>query len=538
MTSVAAEATYARLRATDPARWSSAAVAWRRWATSAGHWAAEFTGHIARLMAAWSGAAATAATAHLAGLKRGVDLFRLICWEADQALSEFASALVRARALLTRAVESAERADLIIDDRGAVSPRRRAANPAAPLRSAYQAAADQAAADRVAADLSTALTIAATADTVASGRLEALATHDPAGPPAPPTSLPPSTASPAEVRHWWDGLTPEQRRWLAITQAAWLGPRDGVPAAYRDLANRLRLDELRAGLDQAISAGQEDRRAMRDGLNALADRLAGGDGPRGYLLHLDLAEEGRAVVALGDPDRADNVLTHVPGMTADLASYGGELSRAERVAVRAGELDPGAATSAVMWLDYDAPDFVDEGAGRGRAEAAVAGLRSFQDGLRATHEGDTAHLTVLGHSYGSLVVGMAAKGPGLDADDMVFVGSPGVGADSVADLHMPPGRVWSSTALSDVIHWTAVAPDGLLKDLALAHAVPVAGPLAAFGRPEDELWHGHNPSDPAFGARTFPSQPGAGHTGYWEPGRPALDALTNITLGRPEAVPH
>ena len=537
MTSLTAEATYARLRATDPARWSSAALAWRRWAAAAGQWAAEVAGHIARLVTVWSGAAATAAATHLTGLRRSLDLFRLICWEADQTLSEFAAALVRARTLLARAVESAKRAGLIIDDRGTVVSRRRAADLAAPLQAAYQAAGDRAAVERVAGELSAALSIAATADSVASGRLGALVTQDPDGPPPPAAPLPPPTASPAEVRRWWDGLTPEQRRWLAITQAAWLGARDGVPAAYRDLANRLRLDEQRADLDRAINAGQ-DRRAVRDGLNALADRLADGDGPRAYLLCLDLAEEGRAVVALGDPDRAGNVLTHVPGMTADLASYGGELARAERVAVRAGELHPGAATSAVMWLDYDAPDFVDEGAGRGRAEAAVAGLRRFQDGLRATHDGPAAHLTVLGHSYGSLVVGTAAKTPGLVADEVVFVGSPGVGVDSAADLHMPPGRVWSSTSLSDVIHWTAIAPDGLLKDMALAHAVPVAGPLAAFGHPEDELWHGHNPSDPAFGARTFPSQPDGGHTGYWEPGQPALDALTNITVGRPDAVPR
>lgn len=537
MTSHTVEATYARLRATDPARWSSAALAWRRWAASAGHWAAEVAGHLARLTTAWSGAAATAAAAHLAGLKRAVEVFRLICWEADQTLSEFAAALVRARRLLARAVESAKRADLIIDDRGTVAPRKRVPDPAAPLRSAYQAAGDQATVDRVADDLCAALTIAATADSVASGRLGTLVTQDPAGPPPPAAPLPPPTASPAEVRRWWDGLTPEQRRWLAITQAAWLGSRDGVPAAYRDLANRLRLDEQRAELDREINAGH-DRHALRDGLNALADRLADGDGPRGYLLRLDLAEEGRAVVALGDPDRADNVLTHVPGMTADLASYGGELARAERVAVRAGELHPGAATSAVMWLDYDAPDFVDEGAGRDRAEAAVTGLRRFQEGLRATHDGEAAHLTVLGHSYGSLVVGTAATDAGLVADDVVFVGSPGVGVDSAADLHMPPGRVWSSTALTDVIHWTAVAPDGLVKDLALAHAIPVAGPLAAFGRPEDELWHGRNPSEPAFGARTFPSQPDAGHTGYWDPGRPALEALTNITVGKPDDVPR
>jgi hypothetical protein len=512
-------------------------LVWRRWATSAGHWATEFAGHLARLSTAWSGAAATAAAAHLAGLKRSLDLFRLICWEADQTLSEFASALVRARTLLARAIESAKQAGLVIDDRGTVIPRRRTADPSAPLRSAYQGATDQAAIDRVAGDLSAALTIAATADSAASTRLGALAVHEPDSPPPPSAPLPPPTASPADIRRWWDGLTPEQRRWLAITQAAWLGRRDGVPVAYRDLANRLRLDEQRADLDQTINAGQ-DRRDLRDGLNALADRLADGDGPRGYLLCLDLAEEGRAVVALGDPDRADNVLTHVPGMTADLASYGGELSRAERVAVRAAEMHPGAATSAVMWLDYDAPDFVDEAAGRDRAEAGVAGLRSFQEGLRATHDGEPAHLTVLGHSYGSLVVGAAATAPGLAADDVVFVGSPGVGVDSATDLRMPPDRVWSSTSLTDVIQWAPVAPDGLLKDLALSRAIPIAGPLAAFGRPEDDLWHGRNPSDPSFGARTFPSQPEAGHLGYWDPGRPALDALANITLGRPDAVPH
>ena len=43
--------------------------------------------------------------------------------------------------------------------------------------------------------------------------------------------------------------------------------------------------------------------------------------PRAYLLRLDLCEEGRVVIALGDPDRADNVVTHVPGMTAELARF-------------------------------------------------------------------------------------------------------------------------------------------------------------------------------------------------------------------------
>jgi hypothetical protein len=541
MSSITAEVTYARLRVTDPARWLSVALAWRQMAGQAGRWAAEFAGHGTRLAEIWSGTAASAATAHLTRLRHGLDLFRLLCWEADQALSEFAASLTRARALLSRAVESARRAGLVIDDRGTVAASQRSFDPAAPLGSAYRAAADRAAVAEVATQLSAALRVAAAADSAAAGRLGELAGTGTAAP-TPAGPLPTAAASPGEVRRWWDGLTPEQRRWLAVTEPAWLGSRDGVPAAYRDLANRLRLDAQRTGLDQAVQAagGREQRRlrGLRDGLDALADRLADGDGPRAYLLGLDLAEEGRAVVALGDPDRAEHVLTHVPGMTADLASYGKELYRAERVAVRAGEIHPGAATSAVMWLDYDAPDFVDEAAARGRAEAGADGLRRFQDGLRASHGDGAAHLTVLGHSYGSLVVGTAATRPGLAADDVVFVGSPGVGVDSVAQLKVPADRVWSSTAASDAAQWVSVAPDSLAKDLTLSRALPLAGPLAAFGRPEDELWHGHNPSDAAFGARTFRSQADAGHSGYWETGRPALDALANITAGRPGSVPR
>jgi hypothetical protein len=322
---------------------------------------------------------------------------------------------------------------------------------------------------------------------------------------------------------------------LTATEPGWLGQLDGVPAAFRDLANRLLLDRRRAELDEAASAarGGELRRVegLRHGLGALAARLAADAVPRAYLLRLDLAGEGRAVVALGDPDRADNILTQVPGMTADLASYHGELARAERIAVRAAQMSPSATTSAVMWLDYDAPDFVDEAAGASRAEAGAGGLRRFQDGLRATHHGAPAHQTVLGHSYGSLVVGKAAAGPGLDADSVIFVGSPGVGVDSAAQLRVPRGQIWSTTSRSDIIQYAAVAPRSVIADVVTAGTMPVIWPAVAFATPEDDLWFGRNPSDPAFGARVFASQPDAGHLGYWDPGRPALDAITSITLG-------
>jgi len=227
----------------------------------------------------------------------------------------------------------------------------------------------------------------------------------------------------------------------------------------------------------------------------------------------------------------------VPGMTADLASYGGELARAERIGVRATELAPATATSAIMWLGYDAPDFVHEAASRSRATAGATGLRQFQEGLRATHLGPPAHQTVLGHSYGSLVVGSAAAQPGLATDEVVFVGSPGVGVESVAELSVPPSQVWSSTSRSDVIQWAAVAPRSLVEDLALTQAVP-GGALLAFTRPEQDLYFGTNPSDPAFGARVFASEPDAGHLGYWEPGSAALDALAGITVGRDDVIPR
>ncbi|HEY2763441.1 MAG TPA: alpha/beta hydrolase [Pseudonocardiaceae bacterium] len=75
----------------------------------------------------------------------------------------------------------------------------------------------------------------------------------------------------------------------------------------------------------------------------------------------------------------------------------------------------------------------------------------FQDGLRATHQGPPSHNTVLGHSYGSTVVGYAARDHRIVADDVIFVGSPGVGVEHATDLHLPPSHVWSSHAANDLV---------------------------------------------------------------------------------------
>jgi hypothetical protein len=524
------DVTYARLLVAEPGRWRTAAAAWRALAAWTAERSAEFGPHVSRLRAVWSGSAAQAAVARLAALRRRLHLARLGCWEADQVLCEFADALGRSRALLVAALDRATRAGLAIDADGGVGG-----------GALVGPGASGAAVRTTVAALGTALAVAARADAAAAGRLAELSavttqlTGPDPGPAGLPVPLPPCGATPGEVHRWWTGLTAAERRWVMVAEPAAAGALDGVPASFRDLANRLLLDDRRAELNHAVhdATGGELRRlrGLRSGLDALADRLVDTTGPRAYLLELDLAEDGRAIVALGDPDLADNVLTHVPGMTADLASVDGELVRAARVADRARSLAPEQSTSALLWLDYDAPDFLDEAAGARRAEVGAETLRRFQDGLRVTHDGGGAHRTVLGHSYGSLVVGTAAARTGLAADSVVFVGSPGVGVDSVTGLHSAPGQVWSTTSESDVIQYTAVAPGDFLRDLAVTHLAPAAVGPPLFGRPEDDLWHGHNPSDPEFGARVFATGPDAGHLGYWDPGRPDLDALANITLG-------
>ncbi len=522
--------TYPQLWAASPTRWWAAAAAWRTLAAWAARRSAEFPDHAAAIRGAWSGgAAAGAAERRLDALRGLLDAGRPAWLEADQVLTAYAAELARAKALLGAAVAGADRDGVSVDRHGRVGP--------APGRvDAAQAAAVR----RTAALVAAALDTAARADAEAARRLGELAGAAARGWVDPPPAWRPACgAEPAAVRRWWDALSPAQQRWLVAYESRLVGRLDGVPVEARDRANRLLLDTCRerVAADRAAAARAGNGRdlwrlgRLAGGLDVLADRLAATDGPRAYLLAFDPSGDGRAVVALGDPDRADNVLTHVPGMTADLAGLDGELERARRVAVRAQELDATVRTAAVLWLDYDAPDFVDEAATAAQARAAGPALHRFQEGLRATHDGPAAHLTVLGHSYGSVVVGTAAATRGLAADSVVFVGSPGAGVESAGELGLPAGQVWSTTSRSDVIQYLAVSPAAAVTDLALSMALPGTGAVPAFGAAEDQLWHGRNPSDPAFGARVFASQADAGHVGYWQPGRPALDNLARITLG-------
>ena len=210
---------------------------------------------------------------------------------------------------------------------------------------------------------------------------------------------PPPDGTPEQINDWWLGLSEEERNELTETRAAWVGSRDGIPAEYRDTANRHVLADQRAdlqgqldGLRARVRANPMDVVELRDQLNELTNKLRGLDDirnrldssgkPDAYLLGID-STHGQAIIAMGNPDTATNVATYVPGTGAGLNSINGDMSRADRMAQAAADAHS-PSTSVITWVGYSAPQDLAEAAEGGYAENAKHGLDQFQDGLRAT----------------------------------------------------------------------------------------------------------------------------------------------------------
>ncbi|HEV7980258.1 alpha/beta hydrolase [Amycolatopsis sp.] len=70
---------------------------------------------------------------------------------------------------------------------------------------------------------------------------------------------------------------------------------------------------------------------------------------------VDSNDDGKAILAKGNPDTATNVASYVPGTTSDLATFGDEASRGD-IMHAAAERAGSPSTSVITWLEYDAPD--------------------------------------------------------------------------------------------------------------------------------------------------------------------------------------
>jgi pimeloyl-ACP methyl ester carboxylesterase len=218
--------------------------------------------------------------------------------------------------------------------------------------------------------------------------------------------------------------------------------------------------------------------------------------------------------------------------------------RSDLTANTANQFNRTAHTVGILWLGYDAPQSIlPEAMDVSYAQDARDDLSRFQDGLRVTHEGPASHNTIIGHSYGSTVVGVTAHDRGTHADDVVFVGSPGVGVDHASDLGLGSDHVWSTHLSNDPISGAHNVRTTVVQS---ALDVPRFGPFAPaaaawdFAHGGDHLLYGTNPDAPAFGGQHFTGQDGSfglhAHSEYWDANSTSLKNMGYVVAGQPNEV--
>ncbi len=346
----------------------------------------------------------------------------------------------------------------------------------------------------------------------------------------------PLPVDPKQFNALWNQLSQEEKDWL-YSQDHSIGNHPGMPwdppdQLGKDHYNRLHLadvqlqsqsdvDRIQHNIEALTSVPHVDDGALyalQSQLTAATNRLAGyaavratvdsATGPRRYLGLLD--ESGRGAVSIGNPDTAARNAVFVPGTGQGLArlSFSDEKSLAMYNATMSADLDlkPGD-VAVTTWMGYDRPMDLSRAAFPQPAYGGADRLDAFENGQRASHVGAASVDTVIGHSYGSTVVGAAAsRGHHLDADNVIAVGSPGILVDRAdrLDLHTR-GNVYVMRAENDAISMGGVVTDWTL---------------------------GADPIEPGFGAHHLAADPGpagpfglpsiGAHSSYWLDGNTAL----------------
>ncbi|WP_182379950.1 alpha/beta hydrolase [Nocardioides sp. WS12] len=343
---------------------------------------------------------------------------------------------------------------------------------------------------------------------------------------------------PVALAAWWRTLSRAQKQALLAERPHEIGNADGIPVSDRDEANRAAVysDIDRLTRQEADGVLTDEERAILDNAKVIREELNGRmddvDPLTGeHLVHVIVYKpgehggDGGVAISFGDPDRADHVSVNVPGLTSETSSLPGNLARTEDLHGSAlGQTD--GTVASIFWLDYDAPsgnpvgsvdDLLDFGSviGPGAADRGGERFSDFVDGLRASDEGDRAHLTVIGHSYGSTTVGHALQ-DGLPVDDAILIGSPGV-------------PEYSAAALTDADVWVGAKDND---------------PVSLLGAQDGPGTLGGDPAQESFGATRFETGDGSSriqdaldnHTSYFE--GDSLHNLGAIVVNQDDNVIH
>ncbi|MFC9240143.1 alpha/beta hydrolase [Streptomyces decoyicus] len=368
---------------------------------------------------------------------------------------------------------------------------------------------------------------------------------------------PPKHGDPEDNAEWWKHLSADERDAYISMHPASIGAMNGLPADARDEANRTVLAETRGQYEMRLAALNkseppefEDVGARGDmkysqkwldwhhekerlegklkGMRAIQDRFdrTGNDGlPEAYLLGFDPDGEGngRVILANGNPDTSHHTAIYVPGTKTDISTIGeddgdtpSDLKRSEYLWGESDKLAPGENVSTITWLDYDAPDNIYRDATQDKfAEKGAPRLHEFLEGNRSAHQyatGSHGHTTVMGHSYGSTLIGDTAKTASwnetpIPADEVMVAGSPGMQAAHAADLGIDPKHMWAMGG--DWGDWL----------------VRVGGKNVGLGGDRTV------PTDAEFGGNIMKSDAGD-HGAFWDKGSVSLKNQAAVVTGK------
>ncbi|MDT0310298.1 alpha/beta hydrolase [Streptomyces sp. DSM 44917] len=423
-------------------------------------------------------------------------------------------------------------------------------------------------------------------------------------------SLIPQDDSPAQNREWWDSLSREEQVSMIALFPAEIGALDGLPSEARDQANRavLRTELARVSDERARVIGElsdlgidghdlefsdflnprtadrlaeaERLNAQLNGLQTVQARLDNADAvnglPEAYLLGIGLdGQEGRFILANGNPDTADHTAVYVPGTGAGLAtSADTEIRRVNDLWRESAAAAPGENVSTIAWVGYEAPDnaipfsggdlLIPDAAQESYARDAAPLLRGFAEGLEAAQGGpESSHTTLVGHSYGSTVIGAATQESGGSiADDIIVAGSPGMLVEHAEELGVGSDHVWSMAApimadpslpIESESEWVEVfgmpVPDLNMPSIdwpTVGDIVPLAGAgflggggfeweRSSLGLPVLDFNTPAVPSMESFGANILATD-STDHSGYWDPGSLSLTNQAGVITGQMDLV--
>ncbi|MEU2682421.1 alpha/beta hydrolase [Streptomyces hygroscopicus] len=320
-------------------------------------------------------------------------------------------------------------------------------------------------------------------------------------------ALPDPYGSPRTLSRWFDSLTKAQTDRLVRRYPLTVGNLNGAPVALRYRANRVALAQART----AERKRMDDPRLTPLGRADAAQRMHRYQdllGTGRQIFSFDPSGAGRAAEVFGDLAHANRVSIVVPGVDTNILTfektgrpYTATVGMARALYENERSHAPDIKTAVIAWADYTSPAGIgmDAATGKLAAQGAVR-LRAVVNALPSL-----SRVSLMCHSYGSVVCGIAARDLPPKVTDIAVAGSPGMRAAHVSDLGTS-ARVW---AMRDSGDW--------IEDI----------PHLEFGG----LGHGADPVSSGFGARVLSAAGADGHAGYFEPGTTSLDNFARVGIG-------